>query len=126
MFFFIPAQGTVEDLCSNVNQQVLKMRNRKHGLVSCLMTKGFDELRSFNWDLVVDEMVNLFPKFTQVCLNVLLPLEDRTNPIKLKSVKPRLGMVYSILLQGRVRELSLVQRLISLILLDHIRDEKVK
>ncbi|XP_062575477.1 uncharacterized protein LOC134237384 [Saccostrea cucullata] len=45
--------------------------------------------------------------------------------MQIERVVPRLGMVYGVLMQGRNKELSLVQRMMSLLLFDNICDQKV-
>ena len=61
----------------------------------------------------------------RVLLGAMLPPERQGDIELLKSTIPRLGMVYAIFAQGRRPELSLVQRLMSMILVDNICDQKV-
>ena len=50
---------------------------------------------------------------------------DANNRSKLARVLPRLGMVYAILVQTSVHDLSRVQRVLTAVLQDSICDQKV-
>lgn len=98
------------------------MGNRKHN-VSLFMKKDAEDLLNFNWEDLLDEMIVTVPGFVQTTLAVLLP-GDATDA-EIMQAKYRLVTSYAILLQGRNRELSLLQRMITILLQDHMCDQKV-
>ncbi|CAG2245512.1 unnamed protein product [Mytilus edulis] len=56
---------------------------------------------------------------------MFLTPQDMENKDKIEAIIPRIGMVYSMLMQGRNKELSRIQRITSLFLFDNICDQKV-
>lgn len=111
-------------LCSNLSDQAEKMGNRKHGLVSVLMNKKFEEQRSFSWKEIIKEMATVFPELTKILVSIMLETEKQT-PEHLCAIVPRLGLIYSILLQERKHELTLTHHVLSKCLADTISDQKV-
>ncbi|CAC5410860.1 unnamed protein product [Mytilus coruscus] len=55
---------------------------------------------------------------------MFLTPEEMENKEKIEGIIPRIGMVYSMLMQGRNKELSRIQRVTSLFLFDNICDQK--
>jgi hypothetical protein len=101
------------------------LTKRKHGYVSYLMDKDFSHMKSFNWDYLLQEILDKAPYFAKFAVAIMLHPDEWHNAVKLEGLKYRLCMAYAILMQGRMRELSLVQRIVSMIFMDNICDEKV-
>ena len=100
-----------------------KLRNKEHGKVSVLMCKGYQEMASFSIDAVVEEMVTLFP---ELCLLLRAMMSSpQADDTELSQITPRVGMIYVIIMQTRNHELSLMQRMLSMILSDNLCDQKV-
>ena len=108
---------------TNDNSNLLK--NRKLGFVSVLMSKGPEKMSSASWDNIGSEFVTLFPDLANLLLSVMLKPEDRYSFRKIQHILPKLAFMYGLMLQTRNHELSLVQRLLSLVLFDNICDQKV-
>lgn len=66
-----------------------------------------------------------FPTVFSLILTMFLTPQDMENKDKIEAIIPRIGMVYSMLMQGRNKELSRIQRITSLFLFDNICDQKV-
>lgn len=103
------------------------LKNRKHGHVSVLMSKDYEDLKNFKWIDVVHELKSSCPFLLKVLLAVLVPdsLSDEQKVDRTAGHIPRIGMIYSMLAQGRNTMLSKVQRIISTVLFDNICDQKV-
>jgi hypothetical protein len=114
-----------EVLIQNCADTERGMGNKKLGFVSSLMHKDYDSLQDFSWDTVVGEAFTKFPLLMKMMTGIMLPKEKLVDVLAVKDSLPRLGMVYSILLQGRRHELSAVQRIMSMNLFENICDQKV-
>ena len=74
---------------------------------------------------VVNEMMVLFPSLFHLISDVLITKVDAHSFDKIRKIIPRIGMIYSLVVQGKLMALSRVQRVISMILVDNICDQKV-
>ncbi|CAC5418958.1 unnamed protein product [Mytilus coruscus] len=101
------------------------LRNRKLFYVSELMKKNPEDLKSFKWNEIISEFMVKFPTVFSLILTMFLTPEEMENKEKIEGIIPRIGMVYSMLMQGRNKELSRIQRVTSLFLFDNICDQKV-
>ena len=101
----------------------------RHGYVSVLMERHgsstHEQLKHFNWDNIVTEMMDKFPALLHICLGLMLPQQKRVDPVAVEAVLPRLGMVYAICMQQRIHTLSLVQRMMAAILTEGLSDVRV-
>ena len=101
----------------------------RHGYVSVLMKRHgsstHEQLKHFNWDNIVTEMMDKFPALLHICLGLMLPQQKRVDPVAVEAVLPRLGMVYAICMQQRIHTLSLVQRMMAAILTEGLSDVRV-
>jgi hypothetical protein len=92
------------------------------GYVSVLSSGGTDHtkkrenLLNFDWQLVIREMKDKFPRLLSLLLGIMAINIEDANCIK--HAFPRLGFVYAIMMQSRTSDMSLLQRMISLVLLD--------
>ena len=98
------------------------MANIKHGIVSILMEKELKNLENFEWHLLAQEFRGKFAHLFDLLVSIMMPKESSKEMEKLL---PRIGMMYSILMQTRHPSLSLVQRLVSVLLMDNICDQNV-
>lgn len=89
------------------------------------MEKKFENLKDINWYSIVEELLTFFPELFVCLLSILLEPHEMSSYTHIQRVVPRLGMVYAIIMQGRNKELSFVQRMMSLLLFDNICDQKV-
>ncbi|CAC5386827.1 unnamed protein product [Mytilus coruscus] len=101
------------------------LRNRKLFYVSELMKKKPEDLKSFKWNEIISEFMVKFPTVFSLILTMFLTPEEMENKEKIEGIIPRIGMVYSMLMQGRNKELNRIQRVTSLFLFDDICDQKV-
>ena len=106
-------------------EKINQMLNKKHGFVSTLMNKTFDDLVSFSWSDIVLGESEQFPLLMKLLLCMMVPFNVRNMESKITNIIPRLGMIYGIVAQGRNHELSKVQRIISVNLADNNADQKV-
>ena len=100
------------------------MRNRKHGKISLLMRKGYDDMRNTNLVEIVREFQQEFPDLFRFVLSVMKGPKPLT-PSDIQTLIPRIAMVYSIMLQTRVPDLSRVQRILTMALGEQICNQKV-
>lgn len=112
-------------LMKNVDLSVRSMSNRKHLFVSKLMQKSTEDLKDSQWIEIVKEFQSKFPEIFSLIMSIMLRPEDLRCFTKLQSVIPRVAIVYGIMAQTRNVELSHVQRIMSLVLVDNICDQKV-
>ena len=115
----------MRNVAQNVGQRPEQMRNRKHGNVSSLMKKDYHDLATFQIDNIMDEMVAKFPDLFILLIHIMLPPADRIDHGRIAEIMPRLAMIYAIVLQTRLRDLSRMQRVISMCLTDNICNQKV-
>ena len=71
-----------------------------------LRKNDFSNMSTFTWDKVTNEMVSRCP----VLLNILLTAMGYSKD-DVSEIAPRLSLCYAILMQSRNHELTLVQRL---------------
>ena len=118
-------KSVIKGISNNINKNIDQLGHRKHHFVSELMKKEPSDLKHFNWASLVNEMMCLFPSIFQIIIGVLLRPSEARSYQKVQKVMPKIGMMYGVLLQGRNPELSIVQRMMSMILMDNICDQKV-
>ena len=92
---------------------------------SVLMQKSFDSLKKFNLFNVIDEFKTQFPDLMAQILAIMMKQENNVLYTEMEKVIPRLATIYGIMMQTRNKELSLIQRVNSLLLFDNICDRKV-
>lgn len=112
-------------LMEEINLMSNRLRNRKLFYVSELMKKRPEDLKFFKWNEIICEFMVKFPTVFSLILTMFLTPQDMENKDKIEAIIPRIGMVYSMLMQGRNKELSRIQRITSLFLFDNICDQKV-
>ena len=117
--------AVMNQLCLDIGHRPGMLRNRVHGNVSVLMRKDRKDLEKINPEMIVKEMTTFFPELCAMLVHVLVPQKDLQAPGVLQKHLPRLAMVYAILMQGRNHELSALQRVTSLFLMDSVVDQKV-
>lgn len=118
-------KNIIHHLSQESRQTAQHMNRRKHFYVSQLMEKKIENLKDINWYSIVEELLTFFPELFVCLLSILLEPHKMSSYTHIQRVVPRLGMVYAILIQGRNKELSLVQRMMSLLLFDNILYQKV-
>lgn len=84
--------------------------------------KSFEDLQSFQWgDIVSEKQPTLANILLAVMSKKMVTIENLPEILV-----PKLGLLYSILMQERYRSLSLVQRVLAVVLKDEQTHEKVK
>lgn len=116
--------GDVQEMMARLGQMPENLKGRKHGSVSVLMRKGPVEMKEFDVNKIVEEMIKYFPELTALMLRIMVP-RDRITEQALAETVPRLATIYGILLFSRNTELSLLQRTVTMCLYDHLVDQKV-
>ncbi|XP_076102945.1 uncharacterized protein LOC143072048 [Mytilus galloprovincialis] len=102
------------------SEEKMKILNKeKHGFVSVLMKKTCDNMYGFSWGQICEEFKSQFPVLASIVEGVMSSGEKNRDKIL-----PRMGMVYAVCAQTRHHKLSLVQRMMTLCLLDNIADQK--
>lgn len=90
-----------------------------------LMRKNYDDMKAFNFVNIVDEIRCKVP-FLFKLLRALLDVDGKcSSEADNEKLYPRLTMCYSIIMQQSCHELSLMQRMTSVVLLDSIAEKKV-
>ena len=87
--------------------------------------KSFEDLQSFQWGDIVSEMIEKQPTLANILLAVMSKKMVTIENLP-EILVPKLGLLYSILMQERYRSLSLVQRVLAVVLKDEQTHEKVK
>ena len=88
-------------------------------------TKTLEFLSELKWEEICQEAFTLFPLLVCMMVSIMLPKEKWTSTIAIRNILPRLGMVYAILIQTRIPQLSRVQRVVTALLADSICETKV-
>ena len=115
-----------EEICVKTREQVASMNNRTNGFVSSLMNKYIKDMEGFNWEKIVEEFSSMLPLLFKVAASAMMPRCQ--EPQKMVDLFPRLGMIYAIIMQSRHLGLSLVQVIVSMVLMENtcICDQKMK
>ncbi|WAR28244.1 hypothetical protein MAR_013948 [Mya arenaria] len=116
---------TVGELISQYNSRPELLKNRKIGKLSVLMKKDFDSLKTIEMKDIIEEFDENFPELLQLILSIMLPKSKRNNEKALANILPRWGLVYSVIIQARIPQLSRLQRAVAMCLADNICDQKV-
>ena len=98
---------------------------RRKFAVSILMKKNYSDIINFDWYGVVEEFLKTFPELFYLVLSAMITPYDAKLYSNVENFIPKLGIIYGILMNSKFSELSLIQRLISLLLVDNICDQKV-
>ena len=115
----------IRNIGLEIHQSIEKLNRKKHLYVSELMQKTPSDLKTMNWSMIVEEFMKHFPELFYFLLMMGLPEKDAYSLTKIQKLIPRLGLIYGIIAQARNMELSRVQRVISMLLMDNICDQKV-
>ena len=118
--------AVIKNIGKEIHQSIEKLNRRKHLYVSELMQKSPSDLKTMNWSNIVQEFKNCFPELFYFILMMVLPEKDVYSLSKIQKLIPRFGLIYGIIAQARNMELSRVQRVISMLLMDNICDQKVR
>ena len=110
----------LQDACERIGK-----RNSPHVLTVSHKgdSKSKEDIKDFNWNGLLFEIINKIPFFMKCLLAVILPANPEEKEIR--DARYRLSVAFAILLQGRCREASGVQRLITNILKESSAQPKV-
>ena len=106
--------------------KVTRLLARKLDMVSVLTHKSYEDLMTLSMGTVATEMVTTFPYLSRMLMSFMLPADKRLNVEAQEALAPRLGMIYAILGISRCKELSRVQRFLTMSLVDQLCDKKVR
>ena len=85
----------------------------------------YDDLICFDWNCVVEELCYSHTYLADILLAASLPQKLYSQSERIGKLTRHLGMVYSILMKSRLKDLSRAQRVISMTLLDEKAHQKV-
>ncbi len=88
------------------------------------MAKGFDELKNFSFERVVNELKEKLPLFMQMLCAISISPSSCTSQ-RINELIPRWALVYGIVMQANFAELSYVQHFLSAIMEESLCDQKV-
>lgn len=102
-----------------------KMRKEMKAMVSdnvnsVMRSQGIDELKSFNWDILIQELTIHAPTLLNILISITKTITPRENQ------KAIIGICATILLKQRYSKMSLVQKIISIILYAGHASKQVK
>lgn len=92
---------------------------------SVLHQKQYKNLKEFNWEEVVNEMVKRQTFLTEILLAVSFPTGKIGSTTVTEAIVPVMGCVYGILMKQRFHELSRLQRVISMALANEQTAQKL-
>ena len=119
-----PDEVVIRNLATDIGIRAGKITARKYD-ASVLMKKDFDDLLALEMSDIVDDLRQNFPELYHILVCIMLRPEKVNDIESLGSIIPRLAMIYSIALNTRNMELSRLQRIIAMCLLDNVSDQKV-
>ena len=96
------------------------MTKRANAASSILAHKTSADLSTFSWRKIVQEMKEKFPMLLVVLCGIMLGANG-----SYETILPQLGMIYGLAMKTRNRELSLVQKMVSVCMFDAVSDAKV-
>ena len=96
------------------------------GCESVLGKKSYADLTCFSWDKVIKEMAEKQSFLTEILLAVALPTQKIRSFSAVHKLVPMMGCVYSILMKARHKELTLMQKVVTLALANEHTHQKVK
>ena len=96
-------QQFIYKLLDEIREQCKKLCTRSSP--SVLRKNGFAGMTEFNWHKLISEMSTNCP----LLLDVILAVMNHATTKSIDDIAPRIGMCYSIMMQTRNHELSLVQ-----------------
>ena len=99
----------------NKANQSCKRNNR-----SVLHHNTYEKLENFDMEIVVDEMLHNFPFLTRMLLQISCKGKMES------SIKPKLCMIYSILMNSRWYELGFFKKIITILLIEGGASKKVR
>jgi hypothetical protein len=112
-------QQFIDKLLNEIKQQCKKLCARSSP--SVLRKNGFSGMTEFDWPNLISEMTTNCPLLLDVILAAMN--HEPTEPIN--NIAPRIGMCYAIIMQTRNHELSLVQRMNTILLAEGNARKKV-
>lgn len=94
--------------------------------VFCARKNNYADLKNFQWDNIVNELVSKNTLLSQVLLAVALPTSKIGNTKFTETLCPVISTVYGILMKQRFKDLCAVQKFVTASLAnEHTRHEKV-
>jgi hypothetical protein len=93
---------------------------------SYLSDTGYSALLHFDWTCVVREMVDFNPFILDILLAASTNSKKQRNSNHYKDIVPECGLIYGIVMKRRFKDLSRIQRFISLALANERVHQKVK
>ena len=112
----------IELLIENIRAGTKTMTSKSYR--SQFRSGNYDSLAEFDWDYVYEEYLTR----NEISLKFMLAVISDLNIdkcVKGSNVRKRICTAYAILLQGRSKQMSAVQRLVTSVLMDSICDKKV-
>ena len=110
----------------DISEKALKMASKKWGFVSCLCQKGYENLVSFSWFDIINELLEQHPSLARILFTLFSIPNSHFEAEKFEAVVPRIGIIYAIIFQYNHLYLSRVQRIISALLLETVCHQKVR
>ena len=92
---------------------------------SVLCQKKYADLKNFQWDNIVNELVSKNTLLSQVLLAVALPTSKIGNTQFTEKLCPVISTVYGILMKQRFKDLCAVQKFVTVSLANEHTHEKV-
>lgn len=93
--------------------------------LSCLSDTGYLALVSFDWITVIQEMLDSNPLILDVLLSATTSSKKQRSVEHFKNIVPECGLVYGIIMKRRFKDMSRIQRFISLALANERVHQKV-
>ena len=106
-----------QKIFQEVEVKAKELCKRKNG--SVLHHKTYEDLESFNIDTIVDELSENFPFLCKL----LVQLSSKVEMVD--SIKPKLCLIYSMLMSSRWHELSFFKRVTTILLIEGGCSKKV-
>jgi hypothetical protein len=106
----------------HARQQFKDIHHWKHGKKSVLNSRNVDNvskmdgLLRLSWIEICNEFKEQFPKVFYLLVGLMMPDLNESNFVD--NILPRIGMIYAVIMQTRACDMSLIQRIVSLILLN--------
>lgn len=112
-----------EKKIQGIRETILKLTKKRSQ--SLLGSNDVENIMSFNWMKVIKEIHDNCPELLDIFVTVGSHDQPRDEESEMMLAR-RIGMSYGLLMQARCRDLSLVQRMLTVVLTEGGATKKVK
>ncbi len=116
----------ITDAVAHVCEYPSKYCTDANSISSVLFNKDIEHLTSFDWKVIVDELITKQPVLSELLLRTCMPMSRLGSVSETENAVKRVCTTYAILMNNRCKDMSLLQRIIGSLLENQHAHQKVK